>query len=63
MDHKTKINENEKVDMYQNLAGGQKVWNMKVTVIPIVIVAFGTIPKEWEKGLEALEIKGQVETI
>ena len=32
-------------------------------VIPIVIDALGTIPKWLVKGLEDLEIKGQVETI
>ena len=36
---------------------------MKVMVIPIVIGALGTIPKELVKGLDDLEIRGQVETI
>ena len=36
---------------------------MKVTVIPIVIDALGTIPKGLVKGLEALEITEQVETM
>ena len=36
---------------------------MKVIVIPIVISALGTIPKELVKGLEDLKIRGQVETI
>ena len=36
---------------------------MMVTVIPIVIGALGTIPKGLAKGLEKLEIRGQVETI
>ena len=31
---------------------------MKVTVIPIVISALGTIPKGWIKGLDDLEIRG-----
>ena len=34
-----------------------------MTVIPIVIGALGTIPKGLEKGLEDLEIGGQVKTI
>ena len=29
---------------------------MKVTVIPIVINALGTVPKSLERGLEELEI-------
>ena len=36
---------------------------MKVTIIPIVIGAFGTITKGLLKGLEAMEIGGRVETI
>ena len=36
---------------------------MKVTIVPIVIVAFGTITKGLLKGLEDLEIGGRVETI
>ena len=35
---------------------------MKVTVIPIVIGALCAIPKGLIKGLEDLEIRGQVET-
>ena len=33
---------------------------MKVTVIPIVVGALGTIPKRLVKGLEDLEIRGRV---
>ncbi len=36
---------------------------MKVTIIPIVIGAFGTVTKGLLKGLEDLEIRGGVETI
>ena len=35
---------------------------MKVTVIPVVIGALGTIPKRLVKGLEDLGVRGQVET-
>ena len=41
----------------------KKVWNMKVTIIPIVIVAFGTVTKWLLKGLEDLEDGGRVKTI
>ena len=40
-----------------------QLWNMQVTIIPIVIGAFGTVTKGLLKGLENLEIGGQVETI
>ncbi len=41
----------------------EKLWNMKVTIIPIVIGGFGTVTKGLSKGLEDLEVGGQVETI
>ena len=36
----------------------KKLWNMKVTIIPIVIGAFGTLTKGLLKGLEDLEAGG-----
>ena len=36
----------------------KKLWYMKVTVIPTVIGALGTIPIGLVKGLEDLEIRG-----
>ncbi len=36
---------------------------MKVTIIPIVIGAFGTVTKGLLKGLEDLEVGGRFETI
>ena len=36
---------------------------MKVTIIPIVIGAFGTVTKGLSKGLQDLKITGRVETI
>ena len=36
---------------------------MKVTIVPIVISALGTITKGLLKGLEDLQVGGQVETI
>ncbi len=36
---------------------------MKVTIVPIVIDAYGTITKGLLKGLVDLEVGGQVETI
>ena len=46
-----------------DLARKPKVWNLKVTVIPVVVGALGTIPKGLVHGLEDLEIRGKVETI
>ena len=45
-DHWIKLKESEKKDKYFDLAREQKkLWNMKVTIIPIVIDAFSTVPK------------------
>ena len=54
----------EKKDKYLDLARElKKLWLMKVTIVPIVIGAFGTITKGLLKGLEDLEVGGRVETI
>ena len=54
----------EKKDKYLDLSRKlKKLWNMKVTIIPIVIGAFGTVTKGLFKGLEDLEVGGRVETI
>ena len=52
-----------KKTLLENKNKNKKLWNMKVTVIPIGIGALGTIPKSYVKGLEELEIRGQVKTI
>ena len=39
------------------------MWNMKVTVKPIVISALGTVTKGLVKGLEEFDIRGRVDTI
>ena len=63
-EHKVKLKESEKRDENQDLARElKKIWNMKVTVIPIVIGAFGTVTKELVQGLVDLEIRGRVDTI
>ena len=63
-DHRIKLKESEKKDKYLDLARDlKKLWNMKVTIIPIVVGAFGTITKGLLNGLEDLEIRGRVETI
>ena len=63
-DHRIKLKECEKKDKYLDLARElKKLWNMKVTIIPIVIGAFGTVTKGLLKALEDLEVGGRVETI
>ena len=63
-DHRIDLRECEKKDKYLDLARElKKLWNMKVTIMPIVIGALGTITKGLLKGLEDLEIGGRTETI
>ena len=60
-DHRVKLKKSEKSDKYLDLARTQKIWNMKVTMIPIVISALGTVTKGLK--LEVSKIRVQVETI
>ena len=63
-DHRIKLKECEKKDKYPDLARElKKLWNMQVTIIPIVIDAFGTVTKGLLKGLENFEVDGREETI
>ena len=62
-DHRIKLKESEKKDKYLNLGRGlKKLWNMNVTIIPIVIGAFGTVTKGLLKRLEDLEVGEIAET-
>ena len=65
VDHRINLKESEKKDKYLDLARElKKLWNMKVTIVPIVIGALGTITKGTiTKDLEDLEIGGRVKTI
>ena len=63
-DHRINLKESEKKDKYLDIARElKKLWNMKVTIVPIVIGALGTVTKGLLKGLEDLEVSGRVETI
>ena len=50
-DHRVKLKESEKRDKYLDLARElKKLWNMYVTIIPIVIGALGTVTKGLVQG-------------
>ena len=56
-DHRIKLKEYQKKDQYLDLAWElKKLWNMLVTIIPIVIGAFGTVNKGLLKELEDLQL-------
>ena len=58
------LKECEKKDKYFDLPRELKnLWNMKVTILPIVIGALGTITKGSLIGQENVEVGGRVETI
>ena len=62
--HRINLKESEKKDKYCGLARELKnLWNMKVTIVPIVTSALGMITKRLLKGLEDLEVGGRVVTI
>ena len=61
-DHRVNMKEGEKKYKYLDLAREfKKLWNMKVTIVPIVIGALGTVTKGLLKGLKDLEVGGRVE--
>ena len=63
-DHRVKLKENKKKNTYQNLVRElKKRWNLKVTVIPIVIGALSKVTKGQVQELKNLEIRGQMEII
>ena len=55
-----KIKESEKGGKYLDLERGLKNLSMKLTVIPLAVLALGTIPKRFIMGLEDLDIRGQI---
>ena len=59
-EHSIKLKECEKKDKYLELAREFKKHTMehKMTIIPIVIGAFGSVTKGLLKGLEDLEVGG-----
>ena len=63
-DHKVKFKKSGKKDKYLDIAREwKKLWNMKVTVILMVIGALSTVTKGWIQGLGDLKIRRWVETI
>ena len=61
---KVKLEESEKRYKYHDLAWKlKKLWNMRVTVIPIVVGVLGIVTKRLVQGLEDLEIRQWGDTI
>ena len=64
-DHTIKFKENEKKDKHLDLASEikQKLWNVKLTAIPIVIGAISAVTEGLLQRQEDLETRAWVETI
>ena len=63
-DHEVWLKESKKRDKLIYFAIAlRKLWNMKATIILIVIGTFYTVPTRLVKQLEDLELREQVETI
>ena len=63
-DRRVKIKESEKRDKFQDLAREQKkLWNIKVSVILIVIGVLGKVSRRSVMNREDLEVRGRLETI
>ena len=65
VDIRVKLKESEKREKCLDLARElkNKLLNMKLTIIPIVIGDLGTVTKGLVQGLEDLEIMGRVESV
>ena len=49
--------EKDKVQKYQELGRKlQKIWNVKVKIIPLVVGSLGAIPKQFGNGLKQIGI-------
>ena len=62
--YRIRLKECEKKNKYLVLTRElEKLWNVQVTITPIVIGEFGTVNKRWLEGLKDLEVGGRVDTI
>ena len=56
-DGRTEEKEKDKTEKYQNLRRElQKIWNVKMKIIPLVIGSLGAIPKEFGNRLKQIGI-------
>ena len=63
-DRRVEIKESEKIDKYLDLARELKeLYNMKLTMVPVIVGVPGTVPKGLEKRMEEQEIRGKVEIV
>ena len=65
-DNRIEEKEKDKIEKYQDLGRElQKIWNVKVTIMPLVVDSLGAIPKQYGNRLKQIGItvgKAQVQT-
>ena len=59
MNHKVEIKKRN-LNKIESCQRAENLRKMRVTVIPIVIGVFGSVPKSMEKGLKEKEISGKI---
>ena len=63
-DSRIEDKEREKIEKYQDLARElQKVWNVRVKIIPLVVGSLGAIPKLFGKRLKDIGIKVEISQV
>ena len=56
-DSRIKEKEKDKIEKYEDLGRElQKIWNVKVKIIPLVVDSLGAIPKQFSKTLKQIGI-------
>ena len=56
-DSRIQKKEKDKTEKYQDLGRGlQKIWNIKVKIIPLVVGSLGAIPKQFGNRLKQIGI-------
>ena len=58
-DSRIEEKEKDKIEKYQDLGRElQKIWNVKVKIIPLVVGSLGAIPKQFGNRLKQIDITG-----
>ena len=56
----SRIEEKDKIEKYQDLGRElQKIWNVKVKMIPLVVGSLGAIPKQFGNRLKKIGITAE----
>ena len=56
-DSRIEEKEKDKIEKYQNLGSGlQKIWKVKVKIIPLVVGSLDAIPKQFSNRLKQIDI-------